>query len=145
MKFLPVLFLSVLTSNIESYCQGKADSIAVVKLLTLDYQTMENFDITGHINNCTSDYLLIENGEVWDLARESRYFRENKHRKISRKNTFNFKKVYTTGGYAYAVYELQSDIFENGKMTRYLWTESAVFKKANGKWKIALIHSTKIR
>jgi Domain of unknown function (DUF4440) len=124
--------------------QQKADSLAVVQLLKNDYKTLEKFDITKHIANCTPDYMLIEDGEVWTLQKELEYFRSNANRSLTRRDYFTIYKFFTSGNTAYLVYHLKSDMNEKGKVTTKNWTESAVFKKSAGTWKIALIHSTTV-
>ena len=94
--------------------------------------------------NCTSDYTLIEDGEIWSLQKEIEYFKSNAHRVISRVNNFKIHKLTIAGSVAYLIYELKSEIKENGKFSTKAWTETAVFRKVAGKWKIALIHSTTI-
>lgn len=118
------------------------DSTAIVKLLKSDYGTMGNWDIKTHINNCTSDYLLIEEGEVWNLEKEKQYYQSNAGRVLQRKDVFTFKKIRISGDMAYAVYFLKSEMTERGVLTVKTWNESAVFRKVGGQWKVALIHST---
>jgi ketosteroid isomerase-like protein len=118
------------------------DSTAIVKLLKSDYTTMGNWDIKTHINNCTADYLLIEEGEVWNLEKEKQYYQSNAGRVLQRKDVFTFKKIRISGDMAYAVYFLKSEMTEKGVLTVKTWNESAVFRKVGGQWKIALIHST---
>lgn len=127
-----------------AFSQQKADSIAIVQLLKNDYKTLEKFDINKHIANCTTDYMLIEDGEVWTLQKEVEYFKANAIRQQTRKDNFTIYKFSSSGTTAYLVYHLKSDLSEKGKVTTKNWTESAVFKKSAGAWKIALIHSTTV-
>lgn len=128
----------------NAFSQEKNDSIAIVQLLVNDYKTLGNWDIKSHIENCTANYVLIENGEIWDMKRESEYFIENASRVIDRKNYFNIKYIRVYGNYAYAVYALRSDITENGNLKVKNWIESTIFCKIKGKWKIELINSTPV-
>lgn len=126
------------------FAQHKADSMAVVQLLRNDYKTLEKFDINKHVANCTKDYMLIEDGEVWTLQKELEYFKANATRVLTRKDYFSMYKFSLSGNTAYLVYHLKSDINEKGKVTTKNWTESAVFRKEATGWKIALIHSTTV-
>ena len=105
---------------------------------------MGNWDIKSHINNCTNNYLLIENGEIWDMKKEAEYYVKNANRKMDRKDYFEIKYVRVYGDYGYAVYNLKSDITEFGKLITRKWIESAIFRKINGEWKIELLNSTPI-
>ena len=126
------------------FSQQPADSILIAELLKSDYKTLEKFDVQKHLAHCTSDYILIEDGEIWNLQKEIQYFKSNAHRVITRKDFFTIHQVRVTGNAAYMVYQLKSDITENNKVSTKYWSESAVFRKLQGKWKIALIHSTTV-
>jgi len=142
MKFR--LLFSCLLISLHVFSQDKNDSTEIVKLLINDYKTMENWDIQTHIRSCTDNYLLIENGEFWDMKREIENYKANARRVIDRTNNFDFKYVRVFGNIAYAVYNLKSVIIENGNVKNKNWNESVIFRKLNGKWKIELIHSTPI-
>jgi len=142
MKYLLLLLLAIIPAILFS--QDKSDSIAIVKLLKDDYSTMGNWNIAKHMQNCTENYLLIEEGEIWDMAKERKYYLENANRTIERNDFFNIKYVRVYGNTAYAVYGLRSDIKENSILKVKNWNESAIFRKVKGVWKIELIHSTPI-
>ncbi len=141
MKQLLIFFL-FLTTNVFS--QENNDSSAIIKLLINDYKTMGNWDIKSHIENCTENYLLVENGEVWDIKKETEYYIKNANRVIDRKDFFDIKYDRIYGDLAYAVYNLRSDITENGDLKVKTWLESTIFRKIKDKWKIELINSTPV-
>ena len=141
MKQLLIFFL-FLTTNVFS--QENNDSSAIIKLLINDYKTMGNWDIKSHIENCTENYLLVENGEVWDIKKETEYYIKNANRVIDRKDFFDIKYVRIYGDLAYAVYNLRSDITENGDLKVKTWLESTIFRKIKDKWKIEQINSTPV-
>ena len=124
--------------------QLRADSIEIVNLIAKDYKTMGNWDLKTHIQNCTDKYLLIENGEIWTMKEESDYYKKNSGRVMTRRDYFDFKRVNVQGAFAYAVYNLTSEIIENGGTKTVNFAESAICKKIDGKWKIEVIHSTKL-
>ena len=142
MKNISLIIVLILSLS-KAICQN-ADSIAIIQLLKSDYKPLQNFDIAAHTANCTSDYYLIEDAEVWSLQKEIEYFRLNASRRMTRKDQFTIRTLKLHGNVAYLIYELKSDITEGGKISTKYWTESAVFRKVAGKWKIALIHSTTI-
>lgn len=127
-----------------AFAQTEKDSLEIVNVLKADYKAFGHYDASTHVNYCTEDYLLIENGEIWDLQKEVEYLKSNENRKSIRTDSFKFIKLRIVGEMAYGVYELHSKITENSYTKSYLWYESVVFRKMNGDWKIALIHSTKI-
>jgi ketosteroid isomerase-like protein len=127
------------------FCQQKNDSTAIINLLKNDYSTMLSMDLKKHISNCTEDYLLIEGGDIWNMEKESKWYKDDANKVTDRKDNFDFKYIRIDGNVAYAVYNLKSDISKEGKITQKNWNESTVFRKVNGEWKIALIHSTPIK
>ena len=123
------------------YSQKSNDSTEIIQVLKEDYKTMVTHNINKHRRFCTDDYLLIENGEIWNMEREAIDYKKKEQRVIERNDYFDFKYIRTEGNIAYAVYGLTADITENGTLTRRHWNEGTIFRKA---WKIALIHSTPI-
>ena len=111
MKYLLLLLFQ--TIIVSAQAQNKNDSTAIIQLLKMDYATMGNFDIQAHLANCTKDYLLIENGEVWDLKKETEWYRANAHKLITRTDSFTIRTIKVFNNLAYAVYHLISNITEN--------------------------------
>tara|TARA_B110000091_G_C13819478_1_gene479836 strand:+ start:5424 stop:5981 length:558 start_codon:yes stop_codon:yes gene_type:complete len=132
-----ILFISAAIS-----AQEKKDSIAIVQLLKDDYSTLQTHDFNAHKKNCTDNYLLIEYGEIWDMNKEADSFKENAHTVFERTDYFDFKYIKVLKNIAYAVYSLKSDFVEKGKSEQMHWSESAIFRKIEGVWKIELIHSS---
>ncbi|MBZ5857850.1 nuclear transport factor 2 family protein [Flavihumibacter profundi] len=124
--------------------QYKADSAKIVTLLEEDYKTLANYDTIKHRLNCTYDYQLVEEGEVWNIDKEIDYISKIALSKASRTNEFFIRSVKISGSTAYAVYDLRSTITEEGNAKKYRWLESAIFRKVGNRWRIALIHSTRV-
>lgn len=141
MKWLACIFCL----GFSAIAFSQDDTTAIIQLLKNDYSTMVNLDLNKHINNCTEDYLLIEAGDVWNMDREAQWYRDPSSKVNDRKDHFEFKYIRIDGDVAYAVYNLKSDITKDGKLTQKNWNESAIFRKVNGEWKIALIHSTPVK
>ncbi len=139
-----IFFTIAFLLSLNVFAQNYSDSVAIVHLLKADYGTMMTHDLKKHMEHCTDDYLLIENGEIWNMEKEADWYKKNANRIYDRKDYFDFKFLKILGSTAYIVYDLKSDITENGTLTSKRWTESAVFRKVNGQWKIALIHSTPV-
>ena len=53
------------------FSQQKNDSSKIVQLLKEDYKTLASWDIEKHKDFCTDDYILIENGEIWNMEKEA--------------------------------------------------------------------------
>jgi hypothetical protein len=143
MRYLIGLFC--ITFPVIIFGQQKNDKTTIIQLLKNDYSTMTNMDLKSHLKNCTADYLLIEAGDIWNMEKESKWYTDTANKVDDRKDYFDFKYIRIDGNVAYAVYNLKSDIVKEGKLTQKNWNESTVFRKVNGEWKIALIHSTPIK
>jgi lactoylglutathione lyase len=128
--------------QLVAVAQEKNDSATIIQLLKDDYKTMQNWDTQKHIAHCTNDYLLIENGEIWNLQKEIESYKANANRIIKRTDSFNILSLKIFGNVAYDVHHLQSVITENNNSIIKVWNESVVFRKEGGRWKIALIHSS---
>ena len=142
MKYL--ICLLYLSFSSVAFSQ-KNDTATIIQLLKRDYGTMLSMDLKKHMNNCTEDYLLIEAGDIWNMEIESKWYKDDANKVTDRKDKFDFKYIRVDGNVAYAVYNLRSDITKEGKLTQKNWNESAIFRKVDGEWKIALIHSTPIK
>jgi hypothetical protein len=146
LRVLLLIFLPLLCAAQNVSAQYKIDSVAITSLITDDYNTLANFDTIRHRRNCTYDYKLVEDGDIWSIDREMAYIASMANTKQTRKNQFEFKyvTVYSTTGYA--VYTLRSVIRQpDGKEKKYYWLETAILRKIANQWKIALIHSTQLK
>jgi hypothetical protein len=142
MKYL--LCLLCLIFSAMAFSQ-KNDSTTILQLLKNDYSTMLSMDLNKHRSNCTEDYLLIEAGDIWNMEKEAQWYKDAANKVADRKDNFDFKHIRIDENVAYVVYNLRSDITKEGKLIQKNWNESAIFRKVNGEWKIALIHSTPIK
>lgn len=137
------LFVALVLSTGNFVCAQTSDSTLIIKLLKDDYATMGTLDIQAHVHNVTNDYRLIERGQIWDIETELDSIYRNRNRSINRSDFFSIKSVKVSGNLAYAIWHLRSEFRENGKIVRErIWNESGVFRKEDGYWKIALIHSS---
>ena len=106
----------------------------IKQLIIHDYATL---------SNVTDDYILIEDGHIWDLKDEIEYL--FKPTNIKRKNEFEFLNIDINSKQGVAIYKLISTFDDNGQISTKEWSESVVCKKINGDWKISLLHSTPVR
>jgi hypothetical protein len=141
MKWL--ICLLCLSPSIITFSQN--DTTTIIQLLKNDYRTLLSLDLDKHKANCTKDYYLIEAGEILNMESEAQWYRDPSNKAEDRKDHFDFKHICIEGNTAYFIYNLKSDITKQGKLTQKNWNESAVFRKVNGEWKIALIHSTPVK
>jgi len=139
-----IFLLSFALRSFECFSQQTNDSVTIVKLLKEDYATMGSLDVKTHLTNLTDDYLLLEHGEIWNAKTEvDSIYRKYADSLFTRTDFFTIKKVNISGDMAYGVWYLRSEFKQNGRITELAWNESGVFRREEGRWKIALIHSSR--
>ncbi len=122
------------------------DDDAAVKQVMSDYYGVfyRELDKAKYRSLLTDDYLLLENGEIFDAdgdiasmpAPGSGY---------QRTDAFTFRTIRFQGDTAWAVYFLDSDVTEGKEGLRKLkWLESAILQRAGSAWRVAILHSTRI-
>lgn len=93
------------------------EELAVQEAIRENYATYSGFDEPRYRATTTDDFLLLEQGELIDRE----------------------------GDVAYAVYVLKSDITDDARGTRIReWLESAILRRDGTRWKMALLHSTRV-
>jgi ketosteroid isomerase-like protein len=122
------------------------DDVAFVKRLIEDWYSTyyTKLDKQKYLAMLTEDYLLLENGEIFDAEGDIALMPrpEDEYR---RKDAFDFRSVKIRGDFAYAIYFLKSEMNDkkNGKRSRE-WLESAILRRNGKTWRVALLHSTRI-
>jgi ketosteroid isomerase-like protein len=122
-----------------------ADEEAAVKKMIVDWYAAFATDTpeAEYRKFLTDDYVLLENGELMGIEGDIAMMK-NRAPGFQRKDRFDFKSVTVDGDVAYTVYFLESDM-DDDKMKRHRrWLESAVLRRIDGRWRAALLHSTKI-
>jgi len=120
------------------------DAAAVKAAIQENYAAYSSFDEARYRRTTTDDFLLLEHGELIDregdvanMAKPGTGFR--------RTDRFDFDSVKIHGDVAWAVYTLKSGIHDDKRGTREReWLESAVLRREDGRWKVALLHSTRV-
>lgn len=120
------------------------DAAAVQQAIKDNYAAYSGFDEQKYRATLAADYVLLEHGELID--------REGDVANMAKPGTghwrtddFDFRSVKIHGDIAYAVYLLKSEIHDDIKGTRHReWLESAILRRSEGTWRMALLHSTRI-
>lgn len=96
----------------------------------------------------TEDYILLEDGEVWDTEIIKTYMEKAaaRERLPERINTFNFIEVKVAGDMAWAAYH-NNAVFkmDDKKVGEMNWLESATAIRTEDGWKLQMLHSTVVR
>lgn len=128
-------------------------SQSVVKKQRMVQQVIENmFDAlsiadTGALKKyCTSEVRFYEYGEIWTLDTLFKKVMQSKSiPDFKRKNNFEFVNTNIHNKSAWVTYYLQSGFTRNGKEELVKWMETVVLIKNAKKWKINVLHSTRLK
>ena len=142
------LLLFFLGSHLTTFAQQKAlsDEIQIQNLIQESFDTLFSTFNAGAIERYyTQDFILLEDGEIWDNEFIKNYFNEaiKKQPIPTRVNKFDFIKTEVDGNIAWIAYNNYATISRNGEIIRDIhWIESAVAIKTPNGWRLKMLHST---
>ena len=143
MKRIVLLFTLLICFSISSFAQKDKDSI--------ENAISRFFDGISEINPAklrdysTNDFLLLEDGEVWTVDTLINKLSTRRNSNLVRTNKFKFIKTEQEGNTAWVSYHNTAEFKLNDKQQTVRWLESAVLVKEKTRWKIKLMHSTRLR
>ena len=143
--FLLLLFLS---SHLVSFAQqeGASDKAQIQNLIQESFDTLfSSFNSSAIERYYTEDFILLENGEIWDNKILKNYLDETikKQALPTRVNTFEFIKTEVDGNMAWLAYNNYATFSQNGEIIREIhWIESAVAIKTPDGWRLKMLHSS---
>ena len=91
----------------------------------------------------TEDFQLLEHGEEWTMQKLVAVVKAN-GKPRQRKNFFKQIRTRQTGDMAWVSYWNKAEIQRATELKILVWLESAVMVKVDGKWKIQMLHSTRV-
>jgi hypothetical protein len=97
---------------------------------------------------CTQDFLLLENGEVWDIEKMRNYLKRSRKQntEVERINSFDFVEINIKGKMAWVAYYNTAEFMLGDDLIREMnWLESATAILTDEGWKLQLLHSTIIK
>ncbi|HWR13714.1 MAG TPA: nuclear transport factor 2 family protein [Terriglobales bacterium] len=118
---------------------------AIKQVIRSAYDAFSDLDKQKYRTMLTDDYLLLEDGALLDIDGDIALM-PSADIEYKRTDEFDFRTVKIHGDTAYAVYFLKSDSTEkkNGSRSRK-YLESAILRRSGNTWKLALLHSTKVK
>ncbi len=91
----------------------------------------------------TEDFQLLEHGEVWTMQKLVDAV-QPKGDPYERKNFFKQIRARQEGDVAWLSYWNKAEIRRKSGLRTVVWLESAVVVKEGNRWKIQLLHSTRL-
>lgn len=122
--------------------EKKSDDAEILKgILTEYFDGIKNRDITKMNAVTTPDFVLFEDGRVWN--NDSLVNSLNQFKSFQGSWKFDDMKVNIDESSADIVYSDHGELVFNDTMkVTFDWIESATFRKIDGKWKMNFLHST---
>lgn len=147
MKILLVIFLN-LSICYTTYAQKVEKETAEIKAVLTDFfEVFTHPDMKYYDRNCSSDFQLLEHGEVWTQKEIKEYVEKmtSKPIQFERSNSFEFIQVNFRGKMAWVNYHNTATIksLSDGSVKKLQWLESIILEKVNGKWILHQMHSTR--
>ena len=140
------LLLMLLTVAATSIAQSvKKQEPDVQQTIQNMFTALSNSDTADLKKFCTSDVNFYEYGQVWTIdTLIQKVILASKATDFKRTNQFEFVSTTIKGNTAWTTYYLQSTITRNGKEELVKWMETVVLVKEKKKWKINVLHSTRL-
>lgn len=147
MKTISLLIIGLSLSSLVHAQQSLTKTQQDVRQTVISFfETLSNRDSVKLKNYCTADVLFIEYGQVWNLDTLIRKaIRLNTASDFKRVNTLDFINSHVEKNTAWTTYNLHSEIIRDGKKTIIQWLETIVAVKVKDRWKISVLHSTRIK
>ena len=148
-NLLTLCFLITLSASAIAQASDKqADERAVQDLIQRSFDSLFSAHRVELVEQYyTSDFLLLEQGEVWTLETVKNYLATAKNRPnpVVRVNRFEFIKTEVFGNRAWVAYHNWASLSTKGQAPRELyWLESATAIKTHSGWRLDLLHSTRV-
>jgi len=96
-------------------------------------------------DHITPDFLLLENGAVWNADSLTKHMAPFKGINFTRNNSFRYIRTEQKGANAILVYHNRADMTFNGNPMVMEWTESAHLVRQGKGWRIKMMHSTSVK
>ncbi len=107
------------------------------------FAAMSNHDGKAMQATSTEDFQLLEHGEDWTMQKLVDAV-QPKGEPYERKNFFKQIRARQEGNVAWISYWNKAEIRRTSGLRTVVWLESAVVVKEGDRWKVQLLHSTRV-
>lgn len=146
----PIISFTIFFITASGFCQSSAETEEqeIMDLINNSFQEILSENKKEKLQQYYTDgFLLLENGEVWDLEkiRNMMDMAAGMDKLPERINTFNFIELKISGNMAWIAYHNNAVFKVDGNVVGEMnWMESAVAVKTEDGWKLQMLHSTVI-
>jgi ketosteroid isomerase-like protein len=127
-----------------SIAQNLSEEQKVQQVLVVLFDALAENDLTKMQEYMTQDIRILEHGVIWNMDTVVALSRKPRPANFKRINTINFFQTEVRDDFAFASYHNRADINSAGGERKVAWLESAVLVKEEGKWKVKMLHSTRV-
>ncbi len=143
--FLVILFISCFNLLAQSQT---TDETEIQNLIQNSFDELfSKYDSKQLPDFYTEDFLLFEQGEIWDMAFIQNYLTraQSNPNPSTRTNRFEFIETKVEGNRAWVGYWNFATITRDGEVIRDIkWLESATAVKTDKGWRLDMLHSTRV-
>jgi hypothetical protein len=137
--------LLVLLSVTASAQKANKEQFTVQQTVETMFATLTNADTVSLKKVVTNNVRFYEYGQIWTIDTIIQKVMQSKSiPDFKRTNSFEFVSTAINQNTAWVTYYLQSTFTRNGKEELVKWMETVVLVKEKKKWKINVLHSTRL-
>jgi ketosteroid isomerase-like protein len=107
------------------------------------FAAMSRQDSQAMLDNSTEDFQLLEHGEDWTMEMLANAI-QPKGEPYDRRNFFKQIRARQEGDVAWISYWNKAEIRRSSGLRTVVWLESAVIVRERDRWKVQLLHSTRL-
>lgn len=140
--FRSLLLACILALSTASFAQSPDYEKDIALHIQLFFDDIARLDTAALRKHVSSDFVLLEDGAVWNLDSLNQALAKMIGKPFTRTNTIDVISSRKWGDLAWISYYNTAYIALAEKKRTINWLESAVLFKENGHWKLTLMHST---
>jgi ketosteroid isomerase-like protein len=125
--------------------QAEDEAAGVRQGLNRFFAAISRFDYQGLRAAGTADYVLLEEGLVWNMDSLVTTVQDLQKGGLTIAYVLEDIRPSIAGSVAWATYRNRGILSGPKGADTLRWVESAVFRKQGRVWKLALLHSTRVR
>ena len=141
-RFIKFSFLILFVLGVLGVNAQQKNIKAVQETINTFFKAFSESDFKYIEQTSTIDFLLLEQGMIWNLDTLQNRLAKPKPAGFSRKNKFEFFETRITGKRAWVGYHNYADFETAAGKRKIHWLESAVLVKEKKSWKLEMMHST---
>lgn len=92
----------------------------------------------------TDDFTILEHGVIWTMDTVVTLTKKPRPAGFKRLNSFDFFQTEVSDDMAFVSYHNSAEIITPGRTRSVKWLESAVLVREGNRWKIKMLHSTRL-